>query len=258
VPSHRLLSPRALGAIGVAAAVALIGAGATTGTAAPAAATVALAASAPVDDAAVSDTFSPDDQFTLLTTLGDDAAQMPTTGELESVAAAALATRTARAASRAAARQAWNDKFVYPVRGFQLSAGFGDAGGRWSSRHTGLDFRAPLGTPVYAAADAVVLRTTYHPAYGKMIVLSIGRGITLWYCHLSRISVHAGERVAAADRIGAVGRTGNTTGPHLHFEVRKWDRPTDPAVFLFSSTQGYTGRVPSWVYTGRIETLATL
>jgi len=172
--------------------------------------------------------------------------------------AKAIAERKRKAAARAAARKAWVQSFTLPIAGFQLSARFGERGGWSTGRHTGLDFRAPYGTTVRAVADARVLRTTYHPAYGKMIVLDIGRGITVWYCHLSSIEVSPGEKVDVGERIGAVGMTGNTSGPHLHLEVRHWDRLTDPAVFFWAKTPGYTGPTPSWAIGGRIETLATL
>ncbi|MGD9955050.1 MAG: M23 family metallopeptidase [Candidatus Nanopelagicales bacterium] len=172
----------------------------------------------------------------------------------------AQAERAARLAERkrqAAARAARAALYVSPVGSYRLSAGFGDRGGWSSGRHTGLDFRAPIGTPVVAVHDARVAKTAWHPAYGRMIILDLGNGVTAWYCHLSAVSVRAGERVSVGERIGAVGMSGNTSGPHLHFEVRLWDQPTDPATFLWGSHRGRPGSVPSWTY-GTVQPYSSL
>jgi len=158
------------------------------------------------------------------------------------------AARLAERKRQAAARAARAALYVSPVGYYRLSAGFGDRGGWSSGRHTGLDFRAPTGTPVVAVHDARVAKTAWHPAYGRMIILDLGNGVTTWYCHLSEVSVRAGERVSVGERIGAVGMSGNTSGPHLHFEVRLWDQPTDPSTFLWGSQRGKPGSVPSWTY----------
>lgn len=175
-------------------------------------------------------------------------------------AAKAKAERAARLAERkrqAAARAARAALYVSPVGYYRLSAGFGDRGGWSSGRHTGLDFRAPTGTPVVAVHDARVAKTAWHPAYGRMIILDLGNGVTAWYCHLSQVSVQAGERVSTGERIGAVGTSGNTSGPHLHFEVRLWDQPTDPVTFLWGSHRGRPGAAPSWTY-GTVQPYSSL
>jgi murein DD-endopeptidase MepM/ murein hydrolase activator NlpD len=146
---------------------------------------------------------------------------------------------------------------VVPVRWYKLSARFGEGGGWSAGRHTGLDFRAPVGTPVLAVKQGRVATTAWHPAYGRMIVLDLGGGITAWYCHLSRVDVSPGERVTAGERIGAVGMSGNTSGPHLHFEVRKWDQPFDPVDFLWGSDRGEAGSPPAWT-SGRVQPFDTL
>jgi murein DD-endopeptidase MepM/ murein hydrolase activator NlpD len=102
-----------------------------------------------------------------------------------------------------------------------------------------------------------VARTAWHPAYGRMIILDLGGGVTAWYCHLSQVSVAAGERVSAGERIGAIGMSGNTSGPHLHFEVRVWDQPTDPTAYLWGSSRGRPGAVPGWTY-GTVQPFDTL
>lgn len=175
-------------------------------------------------------------------------------------AAKAKAERAARLAERkrqAAARAARAALYVSPVGSYRLSAGFGDRGGWSSGRHTGLDFRAPTGTPVVAVHDARVAKTAWHPAYGRMIILDLGNGVTAWYCHLSQVWVQAGERVSTGERIGAVGTSGNTSGPHLHFEVRVWDQPTDPVTFLWGSQRGRPGSAPSWTY-GTVQPYSSL
>jgi murein DD-endopeptidase MepM/ murein hydrolase activator NlpD len=98
--------------------------------------------------------------------------------------------------------------------------------------HEGLDFSAETGTPVVAAADGVVLSATYHPEYGNLIEVDHGQGLTSRYAHLSRMDVTPGALVKRGGRLGAVGSTGRSTGPHLHFEVRMLGVAQNPAQFL--------------------------
>jgi murein DD-endopeptidase MepM/ murein hydrolase activator NlpD len=122
---------------------------------------------------------------------------------------------------------------VLPVQGYHLTARFDDSGGLWAHAHTGLDFAAPEGTPLRAIGDAVVVSVGYDGAYGNKTVLRLEDGTVLWYCHQSRTDVVAGEHVSTGEVIGAVGSTGNTTGPHLHLEVRPdGGDPVDPEVAL--------------------------
>ncbi|MGB8020680.1 MAG: M23 family metallopeptidase [Candidatus Nanopelagicales bacterium] len=116
---------------------------------------------------------------------------------------------------------------------YRITARFGDGGSRWSSgSHTGLDFAAPSGTPARAAASGKVISAEYAGSYGNQIVIDHGNGYQTSCSHLSSIGVSVGERVVAGDRIGAVGSTGNSTGPHLHFEVLRDDAPIDPEDWL--------------------------
>jgi hypothetical protein len=119
-----------------------------------------------------------------------------------------------------------------PSGTYRLSAGFGTAGGLWSSgAHTGQDFAAPIGTPVYAAGSGVV--TIEHPSWaGNLVRIDHGGGVETLYAHLSRVDVTDGQTVSAGDPVGLVGDLGNTTGPHLHFEVRLDDVPVDPVLVL--------------------------
>ena len=98
--------------------------------------------------------------------------------------------------------------------------------------HGGLDLRAPGGTPVYAAADAIVTKSEWSGAYGNVVVLDHGGGLTTLYAHHRENLVRAGERVRRGQPIGLVGRTGNATGDHLHFEVRWKDGTVDPRTVL--------------------------
>ncbi|MET8539162.1 M23 family metallopeptidase [Kitasatospora sp. NPDC004799] len=90
--------------------------------------------------------------------------------------------------------------------------------------HTGVDFAVSPGTPLLAVGDATVVSAGWDGAYGKEVVLRLADGHFAQYAHLSSVAVSAGQRVAAGERIGASGSTGNSTGPHLHFEIRTSNR----------------------------------
>lgn len=116
-------------------------------------------------------------------------------------------------------------RLVVPVMG-ALGDGYGPRGARF---HSGLDFVAASGTPVAAAAAGRVIFAGRHPGgWGNLVVLKHARGVHTFYAHLSRISVKLGRRVLAGATIGAVGATGNATGPHLHFEVLVRGAAVDP------------------------------
>ena len=96
--------------------------------------------------------------------------------------------------------------------------GFGPRGNRF---HTGVDFPAGYGVPVVAARSGRVVSAGYDASgYGNLVVISHGAGVTTWYAHLNRIRTGSGAYVGQGARIGDVGATGFSTGPHLHFEVR--------------------------------------
>ncbi|WP_425830449.1 M23 family metallopeptidase [Streptomyces fractus] len=123
-----------------------------------------------------------------------------------------------QAAEEAARKEAARPKFVLPVKQHGLSAFFGQAGVNWMSVHTGIDFPVSYGTPVMAATDGTV-RTQWNSAYGNMAIVTAKDGTETWYCHLSSHTVMSGP-VKAGDVIAHSGNSGNSTGPHLHFEVR--------------------------------------
>jgi murein DD-endopeptidase MepM/ murein hydrolase activator NlpD len=123
--------------------------------------------------------------------------------------------------------------FGLPVVGYRLTGRFGDVSSLWSSRHTGLDFAAPSGTPIHAVRAGVVVSTGYDGRYGNKTVVRLASGTELWYCHQSAFTVHAGDRVRTGELIGYVGSTGNVTGPHLHLEVHPGGGdPVDPEPWL--------------------------
>jgi len=96
------------------------------------------------------------------------------------------------------------------------------------SPHNGTDFRAKVGTRVYAVGDGVVIRADYHPAAGNYIVIKHGRKYTSRFLHLSKILVRKGQRVEMGQLIGRTGNTGRSTGPHLHYEFHVYNKPVDP------------------------------
>jgi murein DD-endopeptidase MepM/ murein hydrolase activator NlpD len=107
--------------------------------------------------------------------------------------------------------------------------GFGPRGTRF---HTGVDYPAPVGTPVVAARDGVVASVGVLAGYGNVVELAHEQGVTTLYAHLSRILVEPAERVTRGTVVGLVGQTGDATGPHLHFELRVRGAAIDPAAPL--------------------------
>ncbi|MGE3645155.1 MAG: peptidoglycan DD-metalloendopeptidase family protein [Beijerinckiaceae bacterium] len=98
--------------------------------------------------------------------------------------------------------------------------------------HTGLDFRQHHGAPVYATAGGKIVKAGVLGGYGNVVEIDHGNGVTSRYAHLSAFAVSAGQHVAAGARIGSIGSTGRSTGPHLHYEVRIGDAPVNPARFI--------------------------
>ncbi|GHF67801.1 M23 family metallopeptidase [Streptomyces thermodiastaticus] len=139
-----------------------------------------------------------------------------------------------KAAEEAARKERLRPKFLLPVTQKGLSAYFGQAGVNWMSVHTGIDFPVAYGTTVMAATDGTV-RTQWNSAYGNMMIVTAKDGTETWYCHLSRYRVPSGTTVKAGQPIAYSGNSGNSTGPHLHFEVRPGGgAPIDPLPWLRS------------------------
>jgi lipoprotein NlpD len=123
-----------------------------------------------------------------------------------------------------------NAPLRWPVAAPRLSSPFGK---RWGKDHDGIDMAAPIGTSVYAAAAGnVIYSGDQVRGYGNMVVLRHTDGLVTVYAHNSLLLVHSGDKVVAGQEIARVGDTGRSTGPHLHFEVRRGDNPQDPMPFL--------------------------
>lgn len=121
----------------------------------------------------------------------------------------------------------------WPVSG-SLNDRFGirrDPFGEGYESHSGVDLEARYGEPVRATADGTVVFAAYRGGYGKLVILDHGQGITTFYGHLSRITVRVGQFVPRGHIVGHAGSTGRSTGPHVHYEVRRDDRPVNPARF---------------------------
>jgi murein DD-endopeptidase MepM/ murein hydrolase activator NlpD len=103
--------------------------------------------------------------------------------------------------------------------------------------HAGLDFPGPMGSPIYAAANGTVTFVGQKQGYGNCIEISHGNGLMTRYAHLSGFGARVGQKVDAGARIAAMGSTGRSTGPHLHFEVRINDRAVNPRPFLDAAAQ---------------------
>ncbi|WP_336512311.1 DUF5930 domain-containing protein [Paracoccus shandongensis] len=117
-----------------------------------------------------------------------------------------------------------------PVKqSFRYTSGFGR---RWGRAHEGVDMAAPVGTPVHATGDGVVIHAGRQGAYGNLIKIQHELGVETRFGHLSRIRVKVGQRVSQGDLIGDMGNTGRSTGPHLHYEVRMKGRAVDPMSFI--------------------------
>ncbi|MBX7528278.1 M23 family metallopeptidase [Qipengyuania vesicularis] len=122
-----------------------------------------------------------------------------------------------------------------PARREMISSGFGyrrDPFNRRAAMHNGLDFRGAIGTPIYAAAKGRVTYVGWKGGYGKTVEITHGNGLMTRYAHMSRFNAKVGDHVGAGETIGAIGNTGRSTGPHLHFEVRINGRAVNPRTFL--------------------------
>jgi len=127
-----------------------------------------------------------------------------------------------------------NTPSIWPVRG-PVTAGFGQRMDPLTGEgafHAGIDIAAPSGTPVVAAADGILFHAGPDAGYGIEALIDHGFGITTKYGHLSKTFVWIGEEVKRGQVIGTVGMTGRATGPHLHYEVRIYETPVNPAKYL--------------------------
>jgi murein DD-endopeptidase MepM/ murein hydrolase activator NlpD len=127
---------------------------------------------------------------------------------------------------------------IWPVDG-RLMGGFGNRTDPFSGEgafHAGVDITAPIGTPIRATADGIVIFAEMENGYGRLIKVSHGNGVQTYYAHLSRFYVQAGQDVRRGEVIGAVGTSGRVTAPHLHYEVRLGGAPVNPYRFLANTS----------------------
>jgi murein DD-endopeptidase MepM/ murein hydrolase activator NlpD len=161
-----------------------------------------------------------------LATVGDDVETLPmasiTVAEAEARLAEVAASRAERAAAEAAAaeaaREAARPKAVLPVDGARFTSGYG---GRWGTFHYGIDLAAPMRTPEYSAMDGVVLRAGSASGFGLAVYVLHENGDVTVYGHMDEILVEPGQYVEAGETIALLGNRGQSTGPHLHFEVHQ-------------------------------------
>lgn len=123
---------------------------------------------------------------------------------------------------------------IWPVRGW-ITSSFGQRVSPFTGRlqmHEGLDIAARPGTPVKASAEGVVIYSGWKSDFGKLVTIDHGYGYRTRYGHMSKIYVKNGQRVKRGDTLGAVGSTGRSTGPHLHYEVKVRGLPVNPKTYL--------------------------
>lgn len=172
--------------------------------------------------------------------LGDAKAKV---AELEAAAAEAerkrqemLATPTSVTAPQVTTKISGNATFSHPCPDYTCVSS--DYGYRVqplpgaTSRHDGVDFAAPTGTPVYAVEAGTVTHVGWFGTGGQAVIINHGNGMVTWYLHLSAYSVKQGQQVSRGENVGYVGTTGNSTGPHLHFQVNINGTPVSPWNFL--------------------------
>jgi murein DD-endopeptidase MepM/ murein hydrolase activator NlpD len=157
----------------------------------------------------------------------------------EAVKAEKAAAVKKAAVKKAAAKKA-APSWVDPVKKYKLSASFAQNGGMWQSTHSGQDFAVPSGTQVVATHGGTVVKAGGNgagdgPAYGNAVVIKHGNGTYSQYAHLSKVTVRIGQIVKTGQEIAKSGNTGNSSGPHLHFEIRttpNYGSAVDPVKFL--------------------------
>ncbi len=120
--------------------------------------------------------------------------------------------------------------FAEPVKSsHRFTSGYGK---RWGRMHRGIDLAAPIGTPIYATADGTVIYAGWESGYGRLIKIRHSSGRETRYGHLSKIRVRPGQKVSRGERIGDMGNSGRSTGPHLHYEIRVHGKDINPMKYL--------------------------
>ncbi|MFI8517876.1 M23 family metallopeptidase [Streptomyces sp. NPDC085481] len=169
--------------------------------------------------------------------------QAQVAAQVKAAAAQAKAAQVKAAAAKAQVKVVAAKKaaaWVKPVTAYTLSASFNQGGAMWAHKHSGQDFAVPVGTPVKAAGAGTIVKAGPNgggdgPAYGNAIVVKHANGTYSQYAHLSKIKVAIGQKVSAGQQIALSGNTGNSSGPHLHFEIRttpNYGSAVNPVAFL--------------------------
>lgn len=120
-------------------------------------------------------------------------------------------------------------EFLAPVEGYVITSYVGP---RWGRSHNGLDLAVPVGTPVSNSAAGTVIQSGWNGGYGISVYVDCGDGVIIRYGHLSEVYVEVGQTVSQGETLGLSGNTGNSTGPHLHFEMRIQDEVVDPLDYM--------------------------
>ena len=139
-------------------------------------------------------------------------------------------TSTNATASDTIASAAMMEGGVWPTVSRYISSPYG---WRWGSMHTGTDIAGSYGDPIYAYKSGLVTFAGWNVSYGYMVKIDHGTGVETWYGHCSKIYAKVGDTVNAGDVIAAVGSTGNSTGPHLHFEIRVDSKTVNPQDYVY-------------------------
>ncbi|MFZ4154590.1 M23 family metallopeptidase [Streptomyces pseudogriseolus] len=168
------------------------------------------------------------------------AAAAPAQAAAKAEAAKTQAVKASAVKKATQAAKKSTPSWVSPVKNYTLSASFAQNGGMWAHKHSGQDYAVPTGTPVMAAHGGTVVKAGGNgagdgPAYGNAIVIKHGNKTYSQYAHLSSLNVKVGQVVKTGQKIALSGNTGNSSGPHLHFEIRttpNYGSAVNPATFL--------------------------
>lgn len=159
----------------------------------------------------------------------EDIVKVITDNEKDSLVSFTKENEISKSPNLSLSRSTSLSNFMYtPSRG-QITSPFGV---RWGKMHNGVDIGASMGEPIYAAMDGKVCCAEWEDGYGNVIKIDHGSGIKTIYAHCSSIEVNIGEYVKRGEKIGQVGSTGRSTGPHVHFEVRINNVPQNPMKYL--------------------------
>lgn len=174
-----------------------------------------------------------DEKLSSLRTTGADVSQRASRAQREATVKEKERLEQERAEAEERRQEAERPKVVLPLTSdYHITARFGSAGRMWSRRHTGLDMATSSGSSVRAVADGTIVSATWAGSYGWRVIVRHTDGTESWYCHLSHFEQRSGK-VKAGDVIAASGNTGNSSGPHLHLEIRPdGGGPVDPYDWL--------------------------